>query len=151
MAQRAEDAISLLEADHKKVKALFRDFEAAGERASVHKQQLFATIQQELVIHTTVEEEIFYPGVKAEAEDMIAEALEEHHVVDTLLTEIGQLNPSDEAFTAKMTVMIENVEHHAEEEEKELFPKVKKALGMEKMRELGQQMARRKQELQRAA
>ena len=149
MPDKAMDAITLLEEDHKKVRKLFRDFEELGDRATKTKLELAQKIDTELVIHTALEEEIFYPGVQNEAEEMIAEAIEEHNVVDRLLLEIRDLSPEDEAFTAKMTVMMENVEHHADEEEKELFPTVKKAMGMDAMRTLGERMARRKTELMR--
>jgi len=149
MAEKTMDAITLLEEDHKKVRKLFRDFEGLGERSTKKKQELSDKIRSELVVHTSIEEEIFYPAVQDKVEEMIAEAIEEHNVVDRLLLEIRELTPEDEAFTAKMTVMIENVEHHAEEEEKELFPTVKKAMGMEVMRSLGERMMRRKMELMR--
>ncbi len=151
MATKSMDAIGLLEADHRAVEDLFKQFEAAGERAGAKKQRLFETIRHELEVHTSIEEEIFYPASRAVDEEMVAEAVEEHHVVDMLIAEIAQLEPSDEAFDAKMTVLMENIEHHVEEEEKELFPKVKKELGADKMRELGDQMASRKQELKQAA
>ena len=149
MAEKTMDAITLLEEDHKKVRKLFRDFEGLGERSTKKKQELSDKIRSELVVHTSIEEEIFYPAVQDKVEEMIAEAIEEHNVVDRLLLEIRDLTPEDEAFTAKMTVMIENVEHHAEEEEEELFPTVKKAMGMEVMRSLGELMMRRKMELMR--
>jgi hemerythrin superfamily protein len=143
------DAISLLEQDHKKVRALFREFEGLTERAHKTKQRLADRIRTELMVHTAIEEEIFYPGVESHAEEMIAEAIEEHNLVDRLLLEMRNLSPDDEQFTAKMTVMMENVEHHVEEEEKELFPTVKRAMGMDAMRMLGERMARRKAELTR--
>jgi iron-sulfur cluster repair protein YtfE (RIC family) len=143
------DAITLLEKDHIKVRGLFRKFEALTDRAHVTKQRLADQIRAELMVHTAIEEEIFYPGVERHAEEMIAEAIEEHNVVDRLLLEIRDLSPDDDQFTAKMTVMMENVEHHAEEEEKELFPTVKRAMGMDAMRALGERMARRKSELTR--
>jgi len=149
--EKEMDAISLLTADHKAVKKLFREFEDAGKRASSKKQTLFDEIRTELMIHTAIEEEIFYPGVRSEAEELIAEAFQEHHVVDVLIDEITRLSPEDEAFEAKITVLMENVEHHADEEEKELFPKVKRAMGVEKMREFGEKMSIRKEELQAAA
>jgi hemerythrin superfamily protein len=143
------DAITLLEKDHEKVRGLFRKFEGLTERGQKTKQRLADQIRFELIVHTAIEEEIFYPGVESHAEEMIAEAIEEHNVVDRLLLEIRELSPEDEQFAAKMTVMMENVEHHAEEEEKELFPTVKRAMGMDAMRVLGERMARRKSELAR--
>ena len=149
MPERAMDAISLLEEDHKKVRQLFREYEGVGERGLKTKQKLAEQIRNELVIHTAIEEEIFYPAIQDTVEDMVAEAIEEHNVVDRLLLEIRDISPEDDVFDAKMTVMMENVEHHADEEEKEMFPKVKKAMGMDTMRTLGERMSRRKSELMR--
>lgn len=149
MAEKSMDAITLLKEDHAKVKQLFRDFEASGARAFSTRKRIGDAIRQELEVHTRIEEDIFYPGVQSSAPEMIAEAIEEHHVVDRILEELEQIEPADEKFTAKMTVLIENVEHHAEEEEKELFPRVKRDLGAEKMREMGEQMSRRKADLKR--
>jgi len=149
MPERAMDAISLLEEDHKKVRQLFREYEGVGERGLKTKQKLADQIRNELVIHTAIEEEIFYPAIQDTVEDMVAEAIEEHNVVDRLLLEIRDISPEDDVFDAKMTVMMENVEHHADEEEKEMFPKVKKAMGMDMMKTLGERMSRRKTELMR--
>jgi hemerythrin-like domain-containing protein len=147
MADQHVDAITLLKDDHTKVKKLFRDFEKLTDRAMKGRQDLYMKIRSELEVHTKIEETIFYPAARDVASDMIAEAFEEHRLVAQLLQELGGLDPSDEQFDAKMTVLIENVEHHADEEEKELFPKVKKGLGTERIRELGMQMAERKREL----
>jgi hemerythrin superfamily protein len=141
------DAISMLEDDHTKVMGLFKEFEKA--RADDRKRELYETIKQELINHTTVEQEIFYPACQEDQEEDVAEAIEEHHVIEDLLHELEAYGPSDEEFDAKMAVMMENVEHHAkEEEEKKMFPRAKKDLGMERLRELGERMERRKGELQ---
>lgn len=148
MADKQMDAISMLEEDHKKVKGLFRDYEKAGE-SSDKKQQLYQTIREELTVHTTLEQEIFYPAVQKDQVGEIVEAIEEHKVITDLLEDLQSVEPKDERFDAKMSVMMENVEHHAEEEEeKKMFPKAKKDLGMERLRELGQRMEQRKMELQ---
>ncbi len=149
MPEQVMDAITLLKEDHKKVKELFRKFEGVGERGLKDKQSIADQIRNELVVHTTIEEEIFYPAIQGEVEEMVAEAIEEHNIVDRLLLELRDLGPDDEQFEAKMTVLIENVEHHAEEEEKEMFPAVKKAMGMDVMKSLGERMTRRKGELTR--
>ena len=147
MPEKKIDAISLLEEDHKKVMGFFKDFEKA--RAENRKQELYEAIRQELTIHTTIEQEIFYPACQEDQEEDVAEALEEHHIIEDLLHELESFGPSDEEFDAKMTVMMENVEHHAkEEEEKKMFPQAKKDLGMERLRELGDRMERRKMEIQ---
>jgi hemerythrin superfamily protein len=146
------NAIQLLEADHKRVKGLFEEFRSSGERAHKKKQGIAEQVFTELQVHTRLEEEVFYPAVRkqgGELEDMIAESLEEHHVVDVLMDELQALEPDDERYEAKFTVLMENVEHHVEEEEGELFPKVKKEMGGELDR-LGEEMAARKDELQHA-
>src|SRR5579875_3212715 len=102
------DAIALLEADHKRVKALFKDFRAAGDRAHKKKQSIAEQAFTELQAHTEVEEEVFYPAVRkrgGELADMIAESLEEHHVVKLLMKELEALTPEDETYEAKFTVL----------------------------------------------
>ena len=143
------DAVKLLKDDHEKVKGLFRQFERA--RSDDKKKQLADEIMMELEVHSKIEEEIFYPAVREKVgeDELVAEAVEEHHVVDVLMQEIKQLEPSDERFEAKMTVLIENVEHHIEEEEKEMLPDAKKKLGKD-VEALGEQMEQRKQQLMAA-
>jgi hemerythrin superfamily protein len=125
---RAEKATDVLKEDHKKVKELFAEYEDLEGGAMDRKLELFGQIQRELRIHAAIEEEIFYPGVegvqkgKRDGVEIVAEAIEEHKVVKTLLDELGSLDPGIEAFDAKMKVLRENVEHHAEEEEDEMFP-----------------------------
>jgi len=147
MAEKQMDAITMLEDDHKKVMGMFKDYEKA--EGDDRKQKLYDTISEELLMHTKLEQEIFYPAVESEQGEDVAEAIEEHRVVEDLLTELRSVKPSDERFDAKMSVMMENVEHHAkEEEEKKMFPKAKKDLGIERLREIGQRMEQRKMELQ---
>ena len=135
------DALLLLKADHEVVRDLFSQFKKAKENDDTAQLgQLQRKIFTELEVHTSVEEEVFYPEAKQvgdEAEELVAEGIEEHHVVKTLMGEIEQLEPGDEAFVAKMTVLIENVEHHAEEEEEELFPKLRKVFGEERLEAMG--------------
>jgi hemerythrin-like domain-containing protein len=144
------DAIKLLKDDHKKVKKLFRDYEAAGDRAYQTKKQIAEQVFQELEVHSAIEEEIFYPAVREKAgkegKELVAEGYEEHHVVDTLMQELKALDPQDEAYDAKFKVLTENVEHHIEEEEQEMMPEAEDALG-ERVAELGEQMLRRKEAL----
>ncbi|HYN33435.1 MAG TPA: hemerythrin domain-containing protein, partial [Ilumatobacteraceae bacterium] len=116
------DAITLLRNDHKTVEALFKRFEKAGEGALVEKRQIVDRIIEELSVHTTIEEQVFYPVTRATVtgvEDIALESLEEHHIVKWLLSELADLDPSNERFTPKVTVLIENVRHHVEEEETE--------------------------------
>ena len=115
------NAVEMLKHDHEKVKALFQQYEAAGHRAHRKKQGLAEEVFAELAVHTTLEEELFYPAMKRQTDqdgtDLVAEAVEEHHVVTTLMDELKGLDPMDERYDAKFKVLMENVEHHIEEEE----------------------------------
>lgn len=139
------DGIVLLKDDHKKVKRLFREFEKTHKTAGVEqKRALVDKILHELTTHAFIEETIFYPAARAEVPDTdehVLESVEEHHVVAWLCSELKDLDPGDETFDAKVSVLIENVEHHAKEEEEEWFPKVREALGRKRLTELGEQMA----------
>jgi hemerythrin superfamily protein len=140
----SNDAIVLLKNDHKEVKKLFRQFEKAGENATVAKGEIVRKIIEMLTVHTYLENEVMYPQVRKllpEVEDDVLESYEEHHVADVLCMELWSMDPSDERFDAKTTVLIENVEHHIEEEEDEWFPKVRDGLGRKKLQEIGQQLA----------
>jgi hemerythrin superfamily protein len=137
------DAIALLKQDHRTVEDLFKRFEKAGDRAYKTKRRLVDEIITELSIHAAVEEQVFYPATREarrETEDMVLESLEEHHLVKLALLELEQMDPEDERFKAKVTVLIENVRHHVEEEEGELFPKVRKAMKPAQLEALGQQL-----------
>jgi|EP01034_Spumella_vulgaris_P034173 iron-sulfur cluster repair protein YtfE (RIC family) len=142
------DAISLLIADHENVKDLFEQFEDLTDRAVVSKKRLADEICSELTKHTMVEEEIFYPAVRAagkEFEDMIDEAVVEHGSAKALIAEIEAMDAGEDLYDAKVKVLSEMIEHHVQEEEGELFPKVRKA--KLDLAELGQQMAERKEEI----
>jgi hemerythrin superfamily protein len=147
----AQDAVALIKADHREVEKLFHEFEEAGDRAYKTKQQLVSQIIKELEVHATIEEEIYYPAVDAKAKkdgkELVAEAVEEHHVVKVLLGELATMSAEDDAFDAKVTVLIENVRHHVEEEEEELLPQSEEILGDEELARLGAEMAARKQQL----
>jgi hemerythrin superfamily protein len=144
-SSKSQDAIALLKEDHRAVEKLFKDFE--GAKGEGRKERLARQICMELSIHTKIEEEIFYPACEGKIEeDMLKEAYVEHDSAKLLIAEIEAGNgQSDEYFDAKVQVLSEQIEHHVEEEEKELFPKVRKAdldLAV-----LGEQMAERKQAL----
>lgn len=145
------DALQLLTADHNRVRGLFTRFKAAHEAEDTDQAQVLATtIMHELEVHTTIEEEIFYPAVTDLSEDVhetVVEGIEEHHVVKTLMEEIKELEPSDEHWVAKMTVLIENVEHHAEEEESDLFPDVRSEAEDGFLESLAERLEARKREL----
>lgn len=138
------DAITLLRDDHRAVERLFKRFEKAGDRAHVEKRQIVDRIIEELSIHAAVEEQVFYPVARAtvpDTEDIALESLEEHHIVKWVLSELADLDPSNERFDAKVTVLIENVRHHVEEEEQEFFPKVRGQLRRKALGDLGDAMA----------
>src|SRR5690349_21493392 len=134
------DAIVLLKDEHKQIKKAFRDFEKAGEKAYAAKGKAVQRIIELLTAHTYIENEVMYPQVREllpEVEDDVLESYEEHHVADVLVMELVTMKPEDERFTAKTTVLIENVRHHIEEEEQEWFPQVRKGLGRRQLQELG--------------
>ena len=141
------DAISLLKQDHQKVRKLLKRFESNPNEA------LLDEIETELKIHTQIEEEIFYPAFrdavegKQQQEKLYYEALEEHHVVDLVLPEIKDTPEGSEEFEAKGKVLKDLVEHHADEEEKSMFPKARKAMGTAELRNLGMRLQQRKEEL----
>ncbi len=141
------DAITLLKDDHKTVEQLFKRFEKAGDRAYAEKRKLVDRMIEELSTHAAIEEQVFYPVVRAtvpKAEDMTLESLEEHHVVKWLLSELDGMDPHAERFDAKVTVLMESVRHHVEEEESDLFPKVRDALGRKDLQEVGEALAEAK-------
>jgi hemerythrin-like domain-containing protein len=141
------DAITLLRADHKAVEQLFKRFERAGERAYVEKREVVDRIIEELSIHAAIEEQVFYPvarGVVPATEDLVLESLEEHHIVKWVLSELEQLDPTDERFDAKVTVLMENVRHHIKEEQDDFFPKVRDALSRASLADLGEALAEAK-------
>lgn len=142
------DAIVLLKDDHKTVRGLFREFEKTKESATPQaKRTLVDKIIKELTTHSFIEETIFYPAAREAAPDTrdhVLESIEEHHVVAWMLSELQNLDPADETFDAKVTVLMENVRHHVDEEEKEWFPEVRKAMGRNRLQELGEQMEKAK-------
>ncbi len=146
------DAITLLTKDHDEVRKLFEQFRTAqdagnGELMRTTVDKIFA----ELEVHTTIEEEIFYPAARGKDEEIdetVDESLQEHHVVDVLMEEMRGMESGSDDWVAKATVLIENVEHHAEEEEKELFPDTREALGDERIEVLGDELEARKVTLQ---
>jgi hemerythrin superfamily protein len=134
------DAITLLKQDHRAVKKLFSEFEKAAKKGTGNQRKLAGEIVRELSVHAAIEEQVFYPAVREavpDAEDHVLESLEEHHLVKLVAAELEDMTPDDERFKAKMTVMMENVRHHIEEEEQELFPQVRSALGRTSLSEIG--------------
>jgi hemerythrin-like domain-containing protein len=147
------DALVLLKEDHKEIKKVFRDFKEAGENAHVRKGELVKKMIELLTVHTYIENEIMYPEVRKlvpDVEDDILESYEEHHVADVLAMELFVMKPDNDRFDAKTTVLIENVEHHIEEEEGEWFPKVREALGRNELNDLGARMLEAKKKAPRS-
>jgi len=146
---QANDAVTLLTQDHENVKALFEQFEASGEKAYASKKKLATKICLELTKHATAEEEIFYPAVRAigdDAEDLIDEAQVEHASAKELIAQILSMDPHDELFDAKVKVLSEQIEHHVQEEESEMFPKAQQA-GLDLV-SLGEAIEMRKAEVE---
>jgi hemerythrin-like domain-containing protein len=145
------DAISLLKADHVKVKGILRELEPTTERAEKTRTELFTKLKTELTVHEIIEEEIFYPTLKQhpKAKDIVLEGYEEHGVVDTLMGELEALPVDDETWGAKASVMIENIEHHIEEEEGEMFSKARQVFDRDELEQLGRAMETRKAEAMR--
>ncbi|WP_407441096.1 hemerythrin domain-containing protein [Rhodococcus sp. (in: high G+C Gram-positive bacteria)] len=137
------DALVILKNDHKEIRKLFRDFRSAGDNAVKTKSAIVDKIITALTVHTYIENEVLYPRVRdlvPELEDDVLESYEEHHVADVLISELAAMSPGDERFDAKTTVLIENVEHHIEEEEDEWFPQVRESLGRKTLQEIGAEL-----------
>ena len=145
------DAIALLTGDHNRVRGLFEQFKSAKEKDdTATMQEVAALIFENLDVHSTIEEKTFYPTITEASEkvhELVTEGVEEHNVVKTLMAECQSIEAGSEEWVAKVTVLIENVEHHAEEEEKEMFPKVRSALGAEKLTTLAEQLTADKKQL----
>ena len=141
------DAIVLLKNDHKEIKKTFNAFKKLGDNATKEKGRLVKQMIELLTVHTYIENEVMYPRVREllpELEDDVLESYEEHHVADVLVMELSTMKPTDERFTAKTTVLIENVEHHIDEEEQEWFPQVRAGLSRKSLQELGADMLQAK-------
>lgn len=147
-----KDAIAVLKEDHVRVRKLLSELEKTSEKAVSKREQLLATIEQELKTHTQIEEDVFYPAFRDAAErsddrKLYYEAVEEHHVVDLVLPELKGTGPDSDQFAAKAKVLKDVVEHHAEEEETEMFPRARKLMGREELERLGAQLVSARQAL----
>ena len=140
------NAIAMLEEDHAKMRKLLDELESTTERGVKTRTELFATIKGELTIHEIIEEEIFYPELKAhpKAKDIVLEGYEEHHVVDLVMKELEETPVDDESWGAKAKVMKENVEHHMEEEEGEMFKQARSVFDRAELDDLGERMEARR-------
>src|ERR1051325_9885437 len=144
------DAFSLLKADHRKVAELFEELESAGGK---QKLVVFDQIKMELELHTHIEEKIFYPAVEEpkETHDLTLEAYQEHDVVKQLLKELSGAKSANDEWEARAKALQENVEHHVDEEENELFKKARKMLSSQELETLGEEMQAEKDRKQRTA
>ena len=147
------NVFALLKADHEKVAGLLDSIEKTTERATKTRDDLFAQVKSELDLHAKLEEEILYPVLEEieETRDISLEAYEEHRLVKQLLTELASAPKDTEEWTAKFTVLKENVEHHVEEEEGEMFKKARKALTAEQIEEIGERLEAAKQKTKAAS
>lgn len=148
----ATNALDMLKEDHDKVRGLLNDLAGASERAGKKRKDLLETIEKELKVHTQVEDEIFYPAFKeangSESNKMYFEAKEEHRAIEELiLPDLKKADPDGDQFSGRCKVLKELVEHHAEDEETEMFPRARKTMSEDKLVELGEQIERRKKEL----
>jgi hemerythrin superfamily protein len=139
-------ATQMIRQDHKKVEGLFKKFEQT--KGAQAKRRLAENAMAELEVHAALEEEIFYPAVKREVDDgsLVQEALEEHQTVKQLISELRGMEEADDEFESQFSELVENVQHHVEEEENEMLPKVEES--ELDLNSLGQQMSERKQEMQ---
>ena len=140
------NAISLLLEDHAKMRKLLDELESTTERGLKIRAELFSTIKGELTIHEIIEEEIFYPELKAhpKAKDIVLEGYQEHHVVDLVMKELEEVPVDHESWGAKAKVMKENVEHHMEEEEGEMFKQARSVFDRDELEDLGNRMEARR-------
>lgn len=141
------NAFTLLKNDHEKVAGILEKIDATTERATKGREELFAQLKNELDVHARIEEEILYPTLEEyeETRDISLEAYEEHALVKQLLEELAAAPKDDETWTAKFTVLKENIEHHVEEEEGEMFTKARKVLSEDEIEELGNRLEKAKQ------
>ena len=145
--------ITMLKADHTKVKRLLRELEQTTDRAVMERERLVREIEREIKTHAQIEEELFYPTFKkvaedSDAEDLFYEATEEHHVVDMVLPALKAANPKSPEFAAKAKVLKDLIEHHAQEEETQMFVQARKLLDDQQMEALGDLMQQRKETIQ---
>ena len=143
------DAITLLKKDHDQVKTMLGELDDTTERAVKTREQTFTKLKADLEVHEAIEEEIFYPALKEhpKTKAIALEGYEEHHVVDTVMGEMLDLDVSDETWTAKFSVMKENLEHHIEEEEDQMFKQARQVFDDGELDDLGTRMEARKKEL----
>ena len=130
----------MLKEDHQKVKGLFQEIRKSSDGS--RQKELFDKIDTELEIHTHIEEAVFYPAIEEQEElkDMVAEALEEHHQAKELLQQLETLTVDNHDFGSKLRQLMEAVEHHVEEEEGEMFPKIREVFDENELEQLGEDL-----------
>jgi len=145
------DALQLLKDDHDKIKKILSHIEGTTERGVKTREEFYGKVKAELLVHEAIEEEILYPALKEhpKAKDLVLEAYEEHNVVDMVMAEIDETPFDDDTWGAKFTVMKENLEHHIEEEESEMFDQCRQIFDAQELQALGDEMEARKEELQK--
>lgn len=136
------DAIKLLKQDHEAVKKILKQLEDSSEEAVKTRERLFTKLEHDFRVHEEMEEKVFYPAMKSheKLKDIVMEGYEEHHVADVVLREMEKVDFSQEKWTAKLAVLKENIEHHIEEEEGEMFKKAQQEFEKEELERLGEQM-----------
>ena len=141
------NAIDLLKEDHDRIKPLLAQIQETTDRAEKTRSELFSRIKEALTVHEIIEEEIFYPALKQhpKAKEIVLEGYEEHDVVSRLMGELDGMEPTDERFGPKAKVMAENIEHHIQEEEGEMFKEARRVFEADELEELGARMERRKE------
>ena len=142
------NAFTLLKADHKKVAGILEKLDATTERGVKTREELFTQLKSELDLHAQIEETVLYPVLEKadETHEITLEAFEEHRLVKQLLSELESMDKGDEQWTARFTVLKENIEHHVEEEEGEMFKKARKVLSDEEAEDLGARLEAAKAE-----
>ena len=143
------NALDLLKEDHRKVEKLLEKMDDTSEDDVSKRKELFGEFTAEMQAHEIIEEEILYPALKQnpKAKEVVLEGFEEHHVVDVILNELNQVPFDDEQWAAKFSVMKENVEHHIEEEEEDMFEKAEEIFDESELEEMGARMLERKKAL----
>lgn len=147
LAPSPTEAVTFLKHEHERLRALLKQGEETTARGVKARTALLATLAKELVVHENIEEQIFYTVLKrhAEARDIVLEGYEEHHVCDVIVEELQQLPRSDERWGAKFSVLKENIEHHLEEEEDDMFKTARSVLSHDQLETLGAEMAAEKE------
>lgn len=147
------NALELLKKDHQHVARIFEQLVPAVHGKGHRREDLFNRLRDELRTHSTLEERIFYPALAdiPETRESILESIEEHKLVDQLLEELDSTSMDEEQWPARLKVLRDNVEHHVESEEAELFPKARQTLGEQRLAELGKELAAEKKQLKETA